>query len=230
MTLGALGSTVVLCVVVALLISRGESELPVVAPESPVVEEEENVLATTSSGLASLEALLARAEDLECAITKPGVDAVAATTTGTYFTSQGKMRGDFLVAGTPGDSVSSVILRDGFLYSWSLIAGESYGVKVNLADAAEMRSAGSALSTQEPIPLNEVVTYTCNTWAPVDSSIFEPPTDILFRDFSEVMNAGMEFSTSYDEPVSAEASCAVCAQVTAGQGRDECLRAFSCQE
>jgi hypothetical protein len=225
--LSVLGVISVFVVSMMLIMSDPAPILETVVSGSSTNEVENNPAKT--SGTASLQTLLAKAEDLECTISRPGLDAAAEATTGTYFTSQGRMRGDFLVSGTPDGSISSVIMRDGFLYSWSIIAGEAYGVKIDLAATAEIRTTGSALATQEPVPLDEPVTYTCVPWSPVDGSIFEPPTDILFRDFSEVMNVGMEFGTSYEEPMTNEAQCALCAQVTAGPGRDECLLAFSCK-
>lgn len=187
------------------------------------VEEKDN---TPVAGRGTLESLLSLAQNLECTV---NYDADAdAEVNGTYFTSSGKMRGDFVVNSEAGQAVSSVIMKDNTMYSWSEIDGEKYGVKFNLDEVKEAEQAGEAPDTREPVPLDADVDYSCKPWTSFDNSVFEPPSDIIFQDFSNILNAGMEFGTIYEETGGESDQCEMCSSIPAGAGRDACLAAFSC--
>lgn len=198
-------------------------------PDQRAVGVPEGTVASTSSGMASLRQLVEKNDNLECEITYVDTSAGASTVTGTYFTANGKLRGDFIVPDMASGSVSSIILRDNTLYTWSVIEGQTYGVKVNLATLAEKQAAGTALETQEPVPLDNPVSYTCNPWPTVDTSIFEPPTTVLFRDMADITAGGMEYGTSYGETNSTKTQCDLCAQINPGEGQNECRKTFACQ-
>lgn len=202
--------------------SSGENLSPQVV--APAVT---NQASEPTSGSDTLESLLSRAEDLECTIAY--IEEVSGQPIeGTYFTSRGKMRGDFVVTSELGEVVSSVIMKDETFYSWSLIAGETYGMKISLDDMAKQKATGQGPDTKEPVPLDVPVNYSCKAWQNVDGSIFEPPTNVLFKDYADVVNTGMEFGTVYDEAGGKSAQCALCEKVEAGPGKDECLATFSC--
>lgn len=158
-------------------------------------ETETDVEFTGTAGTGSLEELRAFGEDMECTITYEPEDG-AATVEGTYFVSDGNVRGDFLTE-TPdlsGEMLSSLILRDDMMYVWTELEGETYGLRMDLAELD-----ASAAEGNEPVPLDETVEYDCAPWTNVDRTIFEPPADVLFRDFSEIMQSGMEYGTLYEE-------------------------------
>jgi hypothetical protein len=141
------------------------------------------------AGAGTLANLVARNESLECQLTyipNPLEDEI----TGSFFTADGKVRGDFLVS-TPdlnGQMLSSVIFDGDTLYSWSEIDGELYGFKLETDSFVSNEENDTA-----PIPDNTEVQYDCLTWPAVDYTIFEPPTSVLFTDmtdFSGVMETG----------------------------------------
>lgn len=189
------------------------------------------VQAEPSSGTGSLQELMAKAEDLECTITykKPtlagGPDVVEEPVTGTYFTSAGKMRGDFIVPEAIAGSVSSIIMRDNVMYNWSVIEGEKYGMKYDMTGTA---SVGDAPEAKGPVPLDQAVAYDCKPWEKVDGSIFEPPTDVLFRDVADMVDINMEYGTTYEQ-TGISAQCELCEKVAPGPGQDECRATFKCQ-
>ena len=115
---------------------------------------------------------------------------------GTYFVSRGRIRGDFQmnVPELGGETVSSIIVSDDMFYSWSNINGESYGVKF-AADTPNMDNS----VVKEPVPSDARVSYDCTEWRTVDNSIFEPPSEVLFQDMSNLMNSGMEYGTIYED-------------------------------
>lgn len=181
------------------------------------------------TGVGSLESLLARAENLECSISYTPVGETAPVT-GTYFTTSGMMRGDFVVPGLDPDTVSSLVVRDETLYTWSTIQGQTYGMKVSLAMPTSTVATHDSLEAHEPVPFDAPVRYDCTPWLLVDKSIFELPSDVLFRDFASVSGGGMEYGTVYEESaLPATSPCDLCNQVSPGPGQDECKARFSCE-
>lgn len=180
-------------------------------------------------GTGSLESLLSGGRPLECNISYQS-SVTAAPTEGTYFTAGGRLRGDFVVPEMASGSVSSLIVRDNTLYTWSVIEGETYGMKIDMAALAEAEQSETAPDTREPVPLDAPVNYDCKSWAAVDNSIFETPTDVLFTDYADIMNMGMEFSTIYEEAPTTDMStqCGLCQKVK-GEAKTACLAQFKCE-
>ncbi len=140
------------------------------------------------SGLGTLMSLQAMQKDLECQIaySKEGEEDVE----GTYFISKGKMRGDFIVPTDeyPEDIVSSLILDGQKMYVWSKIGEDTFGF---VSD----RSNEKPVNSNEPVPLDSDVRYTCKEWTELDGSVFVPPSSVEFKDLNAVMQGGMEYGT-----------------------------------
>jgi hypothetical protein len=138
------------------------------------------------SGLGTLTSLQAMQQDIECQIvySKEGQK----DTEGTYFVSEGKIRGDFIVSAVElgGDIVSSLILDGQKLYVWSKIDNETFGF---VSD----RAGEKKIDGNEPVPLDVDVKYSCTEWTNVDRSIFVPPTNVEFKDLNNIINTGMEY-------------------------------------
>ena len=169
--------------------SNDNSMIAEVSPVDPLDQEREDF-----AGAGTLAGLVSRNESLECQLTyipNPLEDEI----TGSFFTANGMVRGDFLVP-TPdlnGQMLSSVIFNGDTLYSWSEIDGELYGFKL---------ATNSFISDEKndtaPIPDDTEVQYDCLTWPAVDYTIFEPPTSVLFTDmtdFSGMMETGTIYET-----------------------------------
>ena len=193
------------------------------------------VLAVPTSGTASLQELLTRAEDLECSVSyqkdMAGLAAGAVNekpVTGTYFTSNGMMRGDFILPEALANSVSSIILRDNTMYNWSEIEGEKYGVKFDISTRARAESPGEMTEAKGPVPVDQPVDFQCKPWVKVDGSVFEPPTDVMFKDVTDMKNINMEYGTTYEQ-TGISAQCELCKKVSPGPGQDECKATFKCQ-
>jgi hypothetical protein len=140
------------------------------------------------SGMGTLAELRAQDKDLECQIVyeqgnEPAIE-------GTYFTSQGNIRGDFLVPleGSQETMLSSMIIGGDALYVWSAVDGQLFGVKTAL-------NVETTVVTKEPVPIDAMVKYTCSDWGAVDGSIFIPPTQVMFQDAGALIEAGMEDGT-----------------------------------
>lgn len=163
------------------------------------IEEKETIEVEKSieprSGVGTLESVLQWGENVECAISYDDGDQNTPVE-GTYFVSEGSIRGDFLTDSPDlsGQIVSSMIVDDSIMYVWSEIDGEKYGMKISLSE-----TEGSELYSNAVVPLNEDVRYMCKIWKNVDRSIFVPPGDVLFQDMNELMKAGAEEGVIYEE-------------------------------
>ncbi len=172
------------------LASEAESTME----ELGVASGETEVTAQPRQGTGSLDYLRLLNENLECTVSY--TDATEGSKVeGTYFVSDGSMRGDFLTAGPDlsGTILSSMIIDSGMMYVWSEIEGEAYGVKMDLASVND-----SDVSANEPIALDAAVEYDCKPWREVDRTVFVPPSTVLFQDMNEIMRGGMEYGTVYE--------------------------------
>jgi hypothetical protein len=140
------------------------------------------------SGMGTLEDLRTQNRDLECQILLERENDTPIE--GTYFTSKGNLRGDFLVPTEEGDEkiLSSMIVGGDAMYIWSTIEGQKFGVKTSL-------QAKPSVDTKEPVPVDATVKYTCSEWKMVDGSVFIPPADVSFKDAAALIEAGMEDGT-----------------------------------
>lgn len=162
-----------------------------VQPQSSGVTAE----ARPRQGTGTLDFLRLLNEDLECSIMLPGKDGDS-DIEGTYFVSDGKMRGDFLTEGPDlsGQMLSSMILVGTTMHVWSEIDGELYGMKI---DTASLQ--GGSVDAKEPVARDVDVSYDCKPWKNVDWTVFEPPSTVLFTDMNEMMNGMMEYGTLHEE-------------------------------
>jgi hypothetical protein len=140
------------------------------------------------SGVGTLADLRTQNKDLECQILLDRENDTPIE--GTYFTSKGNLRGDFIVPveGGEGTMLSSMIVGGDAMYIWSTIEGQKFGVKTSL-------QAKQAVDTKEPVPIDATVKYTCSDWEMVDGSVFIPPADVSFKDAAALIEAGMEDGT-----------------------------------
>jgi hypothetical protein len=169
-----------------------EEQVTDVVEESQTEEQEESF-----SGAGPLSSLLSYGKNLECVINYIP-NEYEQVVTGTYFVSGTSVRGDFLINSEDlgGQVLSSIILNDGTFYSWSTINNMSYGMK---ADIAAMSTGAGSETIKQPVPQDARVEYTCDTWNPVDGSVFVPPSSVKFQDYSALLETGMEYSTIYKE-------------------------------
>lgn len=145
------------------------------------------------SGVDSLASLQAQGKNLECQVVyeQKGVEGA---TEGTYFTSNGNLRGDFVVPAPEfgGTIVSSMIVGGSSMYVWSTIDGDTFGFKSDITNDTKVDS-------NEPVPLDAQVKYTCTEWENVDGSVFVPPADVTFKDLGAAIDAGMEYGVMEGE-------------------------------
>ena len=144
-----------------------------------------------ASGISTLTELAAKGSDLECQVVYEQVGAEG-DVEGTFFTSKGNYRGDFMVPAAEfgGKILSSMIVGNNSMYVWSTINNEKFGFKTDIASGQSNK-----VDAKEPVPLDKPVKYSCVDWDEVDGSVFVPPADVTFQDLDAVIDAGMEYGT-----------------------------------
>lgn len=131
-----------------------------------------------TAGTASIQSLYTGGESLECAITyipNPVEPEVA----GTIFTHANQLRGDFIVPSPDmtGQIVTSIIIDDTTIWSWTDIEGEIIGSQQPRTDDLTVLERLIA-----PVGLVKDVQYNCLMWPEVDRTVFVPPSTVLFTD------------------------------------------------
>jgi hypothetical protein len=173
------------------LASEAESTINELSSESASVP----AVPESRKGNGTLESLRLLNEDLECEITYTN-DEQRSKVAGTYFVSEGSMRGDFLTESPDlsGQILSSMIIDNGLMYIWSEIEGEQYGIKVELSATGQ-----PDVQSREPVSMNDEVEYNCKSWKNVDRTVFIPPATVLFQDMNQLIKNGMEYGNIFEE-------------------------------
>ena len=134
-----------------------------------------------------------------------------------------KMYGDFVMVSLEGTQVQSNVIRDGdYMYIWSSDSEQGLKTKVSLDDESllgDIDTTTSDDSTTTP-PTDLAMDFDCDNWI-VNSSMFVPPSNIEFVDFSAQLQQMMEDSDSES------LKCAACDQLT-GDSKTQCLAALGC--
>lgn len=197
-----------------------------VAEELEVAESSQEEF-TPITGVGSMKSILGMGMNLECTVSYQPEEYGAAKSEGTVFVSNNRMRGDSFVEVQDKQIVSSVIIRDEEMYSWSEIDGEMYGMKITLTDLLAAQQSETVPDFREPVPIDSDVDYNCRQWKDIDNSIFETPTNIIFKDYTDMLNVGMEYGNSYEDGGMEANKCSVCEYLT-GSDKTQCMTAFSC--
>lgn len=137
------------------------------------------------------------------------------TSGGTVYVADNRVRGDFTsTLPQTGPVESHMIVRDGFIYTWSSMAPQ--GMKMAVNNESE---AGVSSDPQQPSPYEAQYSYECDAWSP-DESQFTVPSTVTFMEFSAAAGAGASASGP---------SCAQCDMAPAGTARDQCRAALNCK-
>lgn len=157
--------------------------------EQTAAEQNSKSVSEPKNGVGTLAGLANSSEPIECSISyRP--NELDKQIQGTFFARNGNVRADFVQEDTSlGQVVTSYVSKNGELYVWSQIDGETYGVKTT-----ESVEADSLVSL--PVPRNESARYNCSEWILIDDSVFEIPSAVLFKDAAQ---AEIEYGTIYEE-------------------------------
>jgi hypothetical protein len=170
-----------------------------------------------TSGAQSLKELITANVPQKC--TFSATDETGSTE-GTTYVSGGKVRSDATVTDEGETTVSHMISDGKTNYIWT--DGEKNGFKMTVPeeDAEDISAPDSAdTPVSNEVDMDQKTDYKCAAWIP-DNSVFVPPTNVTFTDFSQMMEpAGSAPSTA--------SQCSYCDNLS-GEDKSACLSAFKC--
>jgi hypothetical protein len=101
-------------------------------------------------------------------------------TNGTTYISGGMIRGEYRSAAEGMNVDSTLVVRDGYTYTWtSMMPG--VGFKSNIVETTGAESTTAGMSGTYSWNAEQIGDYSCESWD-ADSSLFEIPKDITFRE------------------------------------------------
>ena len=162
---------------------------------------------------------------------------------GTVYVSSGKMRGDFQEKNnSTGASEQTHMINDGtYVYIWT--DGQNNGYKMSESFIKQEESqpteapanGSSANQPSQAVDMHQQVNTSCGAWT-ADASMFVPPTNITFTDYSSMMQGAGSGTAAQSgaapQGMSAQqkqTACSACNQVPAGAMRNQCLAQLKCQ-
>lgn len=177
----------------------------------------------SETALKSLKDLLLSGIPQKCTFTDKTENAEM---DGVTYVSGGKMRGDFN-SKTEGKMVTTHMIADGKTnYMWT--SDQKTGIKM-MFDPKSTETKESGQSTGQPqagtetnggVDLNKNQSYNCSPWG-VDNSMFTPPADIKFTDYSAM------FAPTGKAGTGVNPGCSACDSLE-GDTKAQCKTALKC--
>lgn len=148
--------------------------------------------------------------------------------TGTMFISGNKLRGDFMIKDEEGNVTNGgMITDDAYLYTWDNDTKEGFKMALTAdikAESEEIRNNPSKV-----FDMDKKANYNCGPWV-VQDGIFNPPQDVKFADFSEMMKgfgATISPQTTVETETDSDA-CAACSSMPA-EAQAQCKQSLNCE-
>jgi hypothetical protein len=156
--------------------SANKLDTPVTQDSNQTMAENEN----NSQGkkMAFSEFLKQDKGSYQCTVNQYIDAGMSQSTQGKVFLYDGNIRGDFATQVSGMNILSSVIVRDGFSYTWTNMA--PIGYKVSVIDTNNPQSQ-SEMSAAYSWNAEQIGDYDCQEWN-VDKTQFEIPTQIQFQE------------------------------------------------
>ncbi|OGY41861.1 MAG: hypothetical protein A2Y82_05390 [Candidatus Buchananbacteria bacterium RBG_13_36_9] len=173
----------------------------------------------------SIDDLIKQNKNLKCVLQfKEGYDISEATT----YVSSNKARSDYKM-NISGQPQSSHFISDGtWMYTW--IEGmENQASKIKIADLEDMSTQAEA-EEQGYDNYQERLDYQCYKWS-VDQSIFVPPANINFIDFTEMMKTMQQQAEQIQQGgnIDMQSMCSMCDTLTDASAKTQCKQSLNCK-
>lgn len=177
----------------------------------------------------SLKDLLASGQSQKCTFAD---NSGTASTQGTVYIGDGKMRQDFSSSDN-GQTINGHMISDGQnFYTWT--EGSAVGFKMAITASQET----SQNSQNQSPDVNKKIDYNCGAWSP-DSSLFVLPSGVQFNDINSIIPQIPQGQTQTQPGASATpgtsgsqdtkaAQCSACDSLPAAS-RAACRQALGCQ-
>lgn len=180
----------------------------------------------------SVADLLARNKSAKCdLVAQQGENIISGTT----YVSGTKARSDYQMKGANNQNMNSHMINDGtWMYTWSDDAsGQAMKIKLDTLNSDQFNSSGAQNQAQDS-GLEEYqsdMNYQCYNWA-TDASLFVPPADLNFIDFSQIMEDA--FRSLPATPTGQNSGlpdnlCSQCDALPNAQAKSSCQQSLGCQ-
>ncbi len=206
---------IVVIVIVAgvFLVTRNKGQKAEVASNSETASQASS--SSTESG--SIKSLIAAGKSQKCTYSVQGESG--ATSEGTIYVGDGKMRGDFTASSMSGQS--HMINMGNTTYMWS----DDGKMAIKMAFDPNAAVANTNANSQQQASLEENHDFKCEGWT-IDGSKFELPSGVTFNELPN-FSAGAAAGSGAASPLSpADQQAAIRAQVCnslSGVEKQQCL-------
>ncbi len=171
----------------------------------------------------SISALLAAGKNVSCTMSGPDGSK------GTVYVAGERVRGEFTTKGPNGtDMATSYIVDQDYMYMWSGKEGTKFkNEKITPPPQRERQENESAPTTGQGPDLDTEGDLDCKSWRP-DNSMFTPPSDVKFTDFTAMMEKAAEQGEKMmkEAGTGAGISASVCDQVEDAAAKAQCVSAL----
>ncbi|MFH1822352.1 MAG: hypothetical protein ABH830_01475 [Patescibacteria group bacterium] len=176
----------------------------------------------------SMKDLLTRGKSLKCTYEETRDDGT--NTTGVLYIADNKAKSEIEILDGDERSEAFTLFDGDWIYTWASFLPN--GTKMNTKELPQ----GEDYNVQkETDTLEKEMGYKCSSWVK-DSSKFQLPDDVEFKDVTEAMadfSDTMEDFTPEDAQTmqedASERLCEVCDMAPEGEARDECKKNAGCE-
>ena len=170
----------------------------------------------TSANNTTLAGLLALGQNLRCSF-NTNETSTETSTQGTFYVSNGNVRGDFVVKSADGKENQMSMIRNGDeSYIWGPSLPTGIKMKLSLDQFTKNQQASQFAN------VNQKTNYNCIPWN-VDASLFIPPANVTFTDVTSMI--------PLTSPTGAKTQTASpCNQITDTTAKAACVKALSGQQ
>jgi len=152
-----------------ILTKRNENSSDTISPASSETSSEETSN-SSNEGSGTIANLFSKTGNFQCTVSSPDPSAVS---NGTFYISNGKVRGDFASTIPDFGSVESHMIRDTeYVYVWTSSAPQGMKIKMDAYSSGSMPGGDGLRPTSK-------IDYDCKPWT-LELSKFTPPSGITF--------------------------------------------------
>lgn len=180
---------------------------------------------TTGSGMMSIKELMGLNKNQVCTFSSSDENG---SLSGTSYISGRKVRSEFKGTSADGKAYGGGIINDGnYMYSWATDSNQ--GFKITVTDSIEKNIEDTKKDFEKNqnqyVNQDEKLNYKCSSWSP-NTSMFTPPSNITFTDYSEMMNQTQDAQPNNEQMK--EFLCKNCANVPEAE-QAACKESLGCK-
>lgn len=154
---------------------------------------------------------------------------------GTLYVADGKLSGAFQSALGGKQTVAHMVNDGSYFYIWTEDTNQGYKIADQTITEMSKNAANGQSQSSTPIDFNQKADYACDSWR-TDSSVFDIPKTISFKDYTATMQQMMKDTTI--SPTSSpntnsstgtnRSACSACDQLS-GSAQAQCRTALKCE-